>query len=61
MRQQGYTQVQAAEKLRIPQSRLSNIKTGKLEKFSVDSLLLLALRAGVAPEVPSAKSEEAAR
>ncbi len=43
---QGWTQVQAAERLGIGQSRVSDLVRGKRDKFSLDMLVTLATRAG---------------
>jgi predicted XRE-type DNA-binding protein len=40
------TQQQAAERLRISQSRVSDLVRGKWDKFSLDMLIILATRAG---------------
>ncbi len=42
----NWTQTQAAEVLRIGQSRVSDLVRGKWEKFSLDMLVTLATRAG---------------
>ena len=42
----GWTQAQAAEKLGIAQSRVSDLVRGKWDKFSLDMLIALAARAG---------------
>lgn len=42
----GMTQVQAAEKLGIAQSRVSDLVRGKWEKFSLEMLITLEARAG---------------
>ena len=42
----GWTQIQAAENLGIGQSRVSDLIRGKREKFSLDMLVSLAMRAG---------------
>lgn len=42
-----WTQAQAAEVLKISQSRTSDLVRGKWEKFSLDMLLTLAARAGL--------------
>ena len=43
---EGWTQAQAAERLGIAQSRVSDLLRGKWEKFSLDMLITLAARAG---------------
>lgn len=45
------TQVAAAEALAITQARISDIKRGQINKFSLDLLVRLAARAGLHPEL----------
>ena len=47
----GWTQVHAASEFGISQSRVSDLKRGKWEKFSLDGLLTLAARAGLKPRL----------
>jgi predicted XRE-type DNA-binding protein len=42
----GWTQTEAAERLGIGQSRVSDLVRGKRDKFSLDMLVTLATRAG---------------
>jgi predicted XRE-type DNA-binding protein len=42
----GMTQAEAAEKLRIAQSRISDLMRGKWEKFSLEMLITLEARIG---------------
>lgn len=42
----GMTQAEAAEKLRIAQSRVSDLMRGKWEKFSLEMLITLEARVG---------------
>ena len=42
----GMTQAEAAEKLRIAQSRVSDLTRGKWEKFSLEMLINLEARVG---------------
>lgn len=44
--QRSWTQTSAAEKLGVTQPRISNLCNSRLEKFSVDSLLEMTIRAG---------------
>jgi predicted XRE-type DNA-binding protein len=46
VRDNGWTQVQAAEHFGIAQSRVSDLLRGKWEKFSLDMLITLAARVG---------------
>lgn len=45
------TQTQAAKVLGITQARISDIKHGKINQFSLDLLVRLAARAGLHPKV----------
>lgn len=42
----GWTQTEAAKRLGIGQSRVSDLMRGKWDKFSLDMLVTLAARAG---------------
>jgi predicted XRE-type DNA-binding protein len=46
VKEQDWTQAQAAERFGIAQSRVSDLLRGKWEKFSLDMLITLAARAG---------------
>ena len=43
---EAWTQAQAAEHLGVAQSRVSDLLTGKSDKFSLDMLISLASRVG---------------
>lgn len=45
------TQVEAAKVLGITQARVSDIKRGKINQFSMDLLVRLAARAGLRPKL----------
>ncbi len=45
------TQMQAAKALGITQARISDIKRGKINQFSLDLLVRLAARAGLHPKM----------
>jgi len=45
------TQVEAAKMLGITQARVSDIKRGKINQFSMDLLVRLAARAGLHPKL----------
>lgn len=45
------TQVEAAKKLGVTQARISDLKRGKINKFSLDRLVRLASRAGLHPRI----------
>lgn len=47
IRDNELTQEEAAEKLGITQSRVSNLVRGQWKKFSLDMLLALAIKAGL--------------
>ena len=47
----GMTQAKAAEMLGITQARVSDIKRGKINQFSLDLLIRLAARAGLQPKL----------
>ncbi|MBF0310642.1 MAG: XRE family transcriptional regulator [Magnetococcales bacterium] len=49
--QKGWTRTEAAKVLRITQSRVSDLVCGKWAKFSLDMLVMLAIRAGIRVEV----------
>jgi len=46
IRARGMTQVDAAKILKVSQGRVSDIKRGKVEKFSLDSLVEMSARLG---------------
>ncbi len=47
----GWTQQQAAAELDVTQSRVSDLMRGKWDKFSIDMLVSLAIRAGLQPAI----------
>jgi predicted XRE-type DNA-binding protein len=47
----GLTQTEAAKVLKVTQARVSDIKRGKINQFSLDLLFKLAARAGLQPKV----------
>jgi predicted XRE-type DNA-binding protein len=47
----GMTQVGAAKALGVTQARISDIKRGKINQFSLDLLVRLAARAGLQPKL----------
>lgn len=47
----GMTQAAAAKVLGIAQARVSDLKRGKIERFSMDLLVRLASRAGLKPKL----------
>ena len=46
MQQEGWTQVQAAQRFGVAQSRVSDLVRGKWEKFSLEMLMTLEGRLG---------------
>jgi predicted XRE-type DNA-binding protein len=48
---QGWTQAEAARQLGVTQPRISRLFKHKVEDFSLDMLLTLAIRAGLHPEL----------
>lgn len=46
IRAQGWTQAAASATLRVSQPRISNLMSGKFDRFSVDSLMEMMFRAG---------------
>jgi predicted XRE-type DNA-binding protein len=51
LKESGLTQTQAAKMLGITQARVSGIKRGKFNQFSLDMLVRLASRAGLKPRL----------
>jgi predicted XRE-type DNA-binding protein len=51
-----WTQAKAASILGISQSRVSDLVRGKWDKFSLDMLLTLAMRAGLRPKLTLARA-----
>jgi predicted XRE-type DNA-binding protein len=51
LKESGLTQTQAAKALGITQARVSDIKRGKINQFSLDMLVRLASRAGLKPRL----------
>lgn len=47
----GMTQTEAAKVLGVTQARISDIKRGKINQFSLDLLVRLAARAGLHPRM----------
>lgn len=51
LNQQGLTQIQAAQKLGVKQSRISALFKGSWKNFTIDKLLTFAARLGFHPEL----------
>ncbi len=47
IRDQGWTQKEAAARLGVTQPRISDLMRGRIDLFSIDALLALLWRAGV--------------
>lgn len=52
----GLTQIEAAKRLGINQARVSEIKNGKISRFSLSMLVRLAERAGLRPGIKLQKA-----
>jgi predicted XRE-type DNA-binding protein len=50
------TQTEAAEQLGVTQARVSEIKNGKINRFSLSMLVRLARRAGLRPGIKLQKA-----
>jgi len=59
LRDCGLTQVAAARVLGVNQARVSDIKNGKINQFSIDMLIRIASRAGLRPRIQLDISEAA--
>lgn len=57
--QKGWTQVQAAEVIELPQPKVSLLLRGRLDGFSVERLLTILRRLGHGVEIRIAKEEQA--
>jgi len=51
LKARGWTQAEAAKRLRTSQPRISKLRRGAWEEFSLDTLLTMAGRAGLKPEL----------
>ncbi len=51
LRTSGLTQTEAAKQLGLTQARVSEIKNGKINRFSLSLLVRLAQRAGLRPGI----------
>jgi predicted XRE-type DNA-binding protein len=54
----GWTQVEAAKRMGVNQPRISNLTCGKSEKFSIDMLIQMLVRAGQHVEVTVPKQQQ---
>jgi predicted XRE-type DNA-binding protein len=51
LEREGWTQAEAAKRLKVSQPRISDLKRGKLDRFSLDMLVKLLDAAGIDVEV----------
>jgi predicted XRE-type DNA-binding protein len=51
LKREGGIQAEAAKKLGVTQARISEIRNGKISRFTVDKLIALAVRAGLHPHM----------
>jgi predicted XRE-type DNA-binding protein len=54
IQERSWTQAEAAERLQIGPSRVSDLVRGKWDRFSLDMLITLATRAGLKVELKAA-------
>jgi len=47
IRAEGWNRQQAAERIRVTQSRVSDLMRGKIEKFTIDTLVNMVVAAGL--------------
>lgn len=60
IRQQGMTQAEAAAPFGVTQPRISDLMRGKVNLFSLDTLIDMAATAGMVPTVKVSKPKTAA-
>jgi len=56
IRRQGWSQKAAAEKFGVTQPRISDLMRGKVDIFSLDTLIDMATVAGLAPKITIRKA-----
>jgi predicted XRE-type DNA-binding protein len=56
IREQGWTQSEAAERLGVSQPRISDVMRGKISQFSIDALIGLLTAAGVSVELKTRRA-----
>jgi len=59
IRKEGWNQQQAAEKFRVTQPRVSDLMRGKIEKFTIDTLVNMVVAAGLRVQVDVEELEPA--
>jgi len=57
--EKGWTQAQAAEVMGVSQPRISNLVCGKIDLFSIDTLIAMLGNAGVRVEVTTSANQVA--
>lgn len=55
IRAEGWNQSQAAERFRVTQPRVSDLMRGKIEKFTIDTLVNMVVAAGLQVHVDVAE------
>ena len=61
IRDKGWTQAQAAELMGVSQPRISDLVRGKIDRFSIDSLIAMLGSAGVKVRITTTASRVAYR
>jgi predicted XRE-type DNA-binding protein len=51
LKRSGFTQIEAAGVLKVSRARMSDLTRGKINRFSMRSLVQLAVRAGLEPKL----------
>jgi len=59
IKEQGWTQIEAAKNLTVKQSRISDLATGKIEKFTIDAMFDMFDALGFRPRFSMPSSQEA--
>jgi predicted XRE-type DNA-binding protein len=59
IRQEGMTQAEAARKVGVTQPRISDLMRGKIDVFSVDTLIAMLARAGLKVKIQVTKAKAA--
>lgn len=59
IRTEGWSQQEAAERFRVTQPRVSDLMRGKIEKFTIDTLVNMVVAAGLHVHIEVAEMEAA--
>jgi predicted XRE-type DNA-binding protein len=59
IRQEGLTQAQAAKRLKVTQPRISDLIRGKIDVFSIDTLIAMLSQAGLKIKIQITKRKAA--